>query len=262
MRYLFMLFTISFLFSSCIREIEEYDNENRLIKSYSLNSQMNFDGTYKTFYENGNLEIVKHYKDGVLMDSVILYNPDRSINQVQFPLDSDSMLYKNYQHNVLASEGKFYKDMKIGKWKYFKADGNLDKVIEYVDVCGSQYTNQGWYFKNGKDTLKNLGNYYNFKIPARVVQNEPFKFTIYHKPIIAANPNVLLCIGNGVDKSYCNIEQTKIDTIYGVNNTISLEIIFSTKGDKNLRGFIEEYYALKDSSASRLIYIDIPIHVE
>ena len=40
--------------------------------------------------------------------------------------------------------------MKLGKWKYFKKNGNLDKVVEYVNVCGNQYTNQGWYFENGK----------------------------------------------------------------------------------------------------------------
>ncbi len=262
MRYLAILFTSLFLFTSCKNEIKEYDNKHRLTKEYSLNDKKKFDEIYKEFYENGNLKIVKHFKDGILIDSIILYNSDNTINQVQFPLKKDSLLYKNYLKNTLESEGIFYKEMKLGKWKYFKKNGNLDKVVEYVNVCGKQYTNQGWYFENGKDTIKEFGNYYSVKIPKHVKQNKLLKLTIYYNPIIAANPDLIFCIGTDVDKNFCNLEQTKLDTAYGVNNTIPLEIIFNKKGKKNLRGFIKEYYTVKDSSASRLIYVDIPINVE
>ena len=262
MRHFLLLFILSFLFTSCKNEIKEYDAEHRLTKEYSLNNEKKFDGTYKEFYENGNLKIVKNYKDGIVIDSTILYNRDSTISQIQFPLKKDSLLYKNYQKKSLESEGIFYKEMKYGKWKYFKKNGNLDKVIEYVNVCGKQYTNQGWFFKNGKDTIKEFGNYYRIKIPKFAKQNQVFKFTIYHKPIIALNPDLMLCIGAKVDKNFCNLEKTKIDTAYGDNNIIPVEIIFSKKGKKNLRGFIKEYYKVKDSSASRLIYVDIPIIVK
>lgn len=109
MRYLAILFTSLFLFTSCKNEIKEYDNKHRLTKEYSLNDKKKFDGICKEFYENGNLKIVKHYKDGILIDSIILYNSDNTINQVQFPLKKDSLLYKNYQKNTLESEGIFYK---------------------------------------------------------------------------------------------------------------------------------------------------------
>jgi len=262
MRYLSILFTSFFLFTSCQNEIKEYDVEHRLTKEYSLNNENKFDGVYKEFYENGNPKVVKHFKNGILIDSTLIYNQDNTISQIQFPLKKDSLLYKNYLNNHLESEGIFYKQIKYGKWKYFKNNGDLDKVVEYVNVCGKQYTNQGWYFKNGKDTIKEFGNYYNIKLPKTIKQNQPFKFTIYHKPIIAANPDLIFCIGTKVDKNFCNLEQTKIDTAYGVNNTIPVEIVFSKKGRKNLRGFIKEYYTTKDSSASRLIYVDIPVNVE
>ncbi|MBF6640427.1 hypothetical protein IVB69_02930 [Flavobacterium sp. J49] len=262
MRYFAILFTILLFFTSCKNEIKEYDAEQKLTKEYTLNDEKQFDGIYKEFYENGNLKVVKHFENGVLIDSIINYNNDKTISQVQFPLKKDSLFCKNYYKNNLESEGVFYQNMKHGKWKYFKTNGVLDKVVEYVNICGNQYTNQGWYFKNGKDTIKEFGNYYNLKLPKSIKKNQLAKFYIYHKPLIALNPDLIFCIGTDVDENFCNLEKTKIDTVYGENNIIPVEIIFRNKGKKNLRGFIKEYYSVKDSSASRLIYVDIPMTVE
>ncbi len=275
---LFLSISLLFLFS-CSNKKTEYDTNGNKTKEYELiNNKIS--GVCKEFYKNGDLKAIHNYKNGIRMDSSIYYNNKEEIVLIDKYLKNNILYQKEFNNNVLMSEGKCsYKTQldqylyvnQIDKWKYYKKNGKLDKVIEYINLCGKQHTNQGWYFDNKGDTIKKYGNYFEIKfLPKNFKKKEVVCLQMIYKPIIYLNSDVMLCFDteNKVSEDFCNIHKVKLAKIYKTSNVLKTYVIFEKSGQKNIRGYIKEFFnkepTEQDSitSGERYLYFDIPIKVE
>lgn len=92
------------------------------------------EGTWKTYYENGNLKSVSKYDNGVLIGKFKSYYMNKE-------LESEGE-YKNgkkegewtyyYQNGEKESSGKYENNKKIKKWKYFNTNGQLKEEIKHT----------------------------------------------------------------------------------------------------------------------------------
>ncbi len=262
---------------SCSNIKTEYDANGNKIREYELiNNKLS--GVYKEFYKDGNLKAIHIYKNGLKTDSSAYYNTKEEIVLIDRYLQNNIIYQKEFNNNTLVSEGKFsYSSSRqlyinqVGKWKYYKKNGKLDKVIEYVNLCGKQYTNQGWYFDDKGDTLKEYGNYFEIKfLPKNIKKNDTVCLQMMYKPIIYLNSEVMLCFDteNNVSKDFCNIDKVKLAKFYKTSDVLKTYVRFESSGQKNIRGYIKEYFnkesSAQDSTTSgeRYLYFDIPIKVE
>lgn len=253
---------------SCSNKKTEYDANGNKTREYEFKNNK-LDGNLKEFYPNGNIKSNFLFKEGVFIDSSIQYNLKKEITQIDFYKKNKINYIKFYVNNYLESEG-CYKDKKIGKWKYYKKNRILDKIIEYKDLCGKQYTNQSWYFNKKGNSIKKFGygNHYTLTMQKNNYKvDEVISIKIVYKPLLYINSNSIICMSPYIDKSFCNFNKIKLDTIFSNDHNFDIKLSFSKKGNKNLRGFIKEFYNTTDpkdtiASVESFMYFDIPIKIE
>ncbi len=243
-----LFFIISFLFSC--------NNHNEKI-------------TEKEFYTNGNLKAIHILKNGVKSDSSIYYYQNHHIGKILYYLERDTIFEKDFSEmSKLVCEGKNIKKKMTGKWKFYKNNGRIDKVIEYINLCGKQYVNQGWYFNNNGDTINNRSNYFKLiKKNGKWKINKKYELRFIYQRILSNDSELLLCLSPDVNKNYCNVNQVKFDSAYSNTNNLVAKIGFASSGEKNLKGFIKEFYNKKSGKSEskyteRIIFFDISIQVE
>lgn len=267
---LFLVLLLLFLLSCSNKKIEYNANGNK-IKEYELTDN-NIYRLCKEYYNNGNLKTIYNYKKGIELDSAVIYNTNGEIQRIDKLLQNDTIYSKEFIDGILESEGKYInRKNAIGKWRYYKKNGNLDKINEYINLCGNSYLNQGWYFDDKGDTIKKYGNYYEIKyFPKRIKKNEKVLFQVTYKPIIYFNSDVMVCFDaeNKSTGDFCNIHQLKLVEAYKSSDVLKINITFENRGIKHFRGYIKEFFnkepTKQDSitSGERFIYFDIPIKVE
>ncbi|WP_291100853.1 MULTISPECIES: toxin-antitoxin system YwqK family antitoxin [unclassified Flavobacterium] len=258
------------IFISCEKKEIKYYSNGSIFKTYKLNNNK-LDGDYKEFYLNGNIKIIHKFKEGVLIDSSTYYNQRKQITEIHYHSSDSADYVKTFEKGILISEGRYYSNQERGKWKYYYENGKLKMIIEFMDLCGKQYTNQGWNFDKKGNSIKKFGyeNYYTLTMQKKNYKvNEDISLKIKYKPILFLNSNSLICMSPKINKTFCNLNNVKLDTIYSANHNFDIKLSFSTKGNKNLRGFIKEFYNKKADSrdsttyGDRFIYFDIPIKVD
>lgn len=260
-----LLFSI--IFYSCNENKTEYYANGNVFKIYSLNKNGKLQGDYKEFYDNGELKEISIYENGVKVDSSLYFNNGK-INRIDYYLGNDTLLIKNFEKGKIRSKGKFYKGQKVHIWEYYSENEKKEKVFEYINLCGKQYTNQGWYFNHNGDTLIKNSNFYKLNnFSNKIKHNEALAFQMFYKPILE-NSNSFICLSPLIEEDFCNINNVTLDTIFAVNsnNIFDIHVSFSKIGNRNLRGFITEYTKRTVSNDSaeyneRKVYFDIPLTI-
>jgi len=230
------------------------------------------ENTEKEFYNNGDLKAVHIIRNGIKSDSSIYYYPNNGIAKIIHYLEKDTTFEKDFsEKSKLLSVGKNVKNRMIGKWKFYKVNGKLDKIVEYINLCGRQYTNQGWYFDEKGDTLKKYGNYFDFKWSSKIIKkNQVVSLQMTYKPIIYLNSEVELCLDTEkkVSKDFCNIHKVKLAKFYKSSDVLETYFKFETSGKKNIRGYIREFFNREETeqdsitSGERYLYFDIPVEIK
>lgn len=261
---LFILITF-YILTSCSNKKEVYDSKGNTIAEYELvNGKIS--GEYKEFYNDGKLKAIHNYKNGIKIDSSTYYNANKEIILIKKYLQKDTIYEKEFKDNVLISEGKYLSNNQLGKWKYFRQNGKLEKIIEYVNFCGHQYTNQGWYFDENGKFEPGKGNYFEVSTLKKIYKkDELIVITITYKPLYSSSPKFTIYFHPKVDSKFCNLSDIPVDSRIAENNKFTLPLTFSTVGNKNLRGVIEETVIKENDSKThgqRLVYFDIPIKIE
>ena len=146
---------------------------------------------------------------------------------------------KNESKKIVDVSSKVDKLNGVTK-KEFYENGKLKKTLEYVNVCGKEYLNQGWYFNDKQDTIKNKGNAYKIKIEKNILKPlEESKVTMVYKPLLKNTVSgILLCRENNIE--YCDLKNKKLDTLYFVDNKLEYIQAFKSKGAKKVTGYILE----------------------
>jgi len=263
-----IILLLTFVFISCNEPKREYYNNGNKAREYFL-KEGKYDGVYKEYDEIGQIKVIHIYDIGEKVDSSVYYLNNKMI-RVDHYLSCDTIKSLIYDENqTLREEGKSCKNIKAGKWKYYRVDNSLEKVFEFMNVNNKQYTNQGWYFDKKGDTIKEFGNFYTFKFSdKKASKNKPVSLCFKYKPLLATNSDVIICISNKIDENFTNLSKIELDTIHVFDNKLeNFKVIFESEGRKNLRGFIKEFYEknkTKNDSitkAERYLYFDIPVLV-
>lgn len=290
MRTLIIIICFFIILSCDSKKIERYENGN-IKKEYSLQKDK-IEGFYKEYYENGNIKEIHKYRDGARVDSSFYYykTADRRIKRIKYNYIEDTLQIKDYAVNgVLIREGSMLQnENKIGKWFLYREDGTLSEVLEYIDLDGKEYLNQGWHFDKKEDTIPNKGNYLKFKFSKDTVHlYEPIKVLVkLQQPLLSYNSEVYICIPKGsfdeVNDNFSNLREIEWDTLPSIKNEkiienynkynlyVSFGLEFNKPGIKHIRGFLSENNEIslnkqkKDSinMKERKIYFDEIIYVK
>lgn len=246
--YLFII--VLFLFLSCKKKENDFYSNGKIKSEYYLNSDGERDGSYKEYYPNGKLKINHLYENGVLKDSSVYFDDSGNLVQIYYHKAGIDYckVYKNYKLNLISHEGFLKNGMKINKWKYY--DGHkVSKVFEYLNICNSQYTNQGWCYDGNGNLTDKGSNYFSFKIKnSRVRIGEKIVVEAFYKPALSKNSKVFICMSPKLDNKFCNIDKIKLDTVLSINNKFKYDLVFKKEGTKNLRGFFNEVFFDKENN--------------
>lgn len=230
--------------------------------------------------KNDKVKVEKIYKSGKIYKEIfyeknidsydsIFYYKDEKIETKIFSKDSLSDFYVNYYSNGnIKSEGFKVCDKFIGEWEFYKPNGKLDKILDYVIICDSSYLNQGRFFDSNGKILLGKSNFYEVEYKPESNINEKIKFSFKYIRMYNGS-NVDLFISDEIESSFCNLDTKKylIESFNG--EKINANIGYSSKGKKNLRGFIQEYLPLKAFGLNedtlkpvRVVYFDLPVLVK
>ena len=221
MKLKYILFFICLTIISCKNTKKERFADGTIAKEYELKNGK-LDGTYKEYFQNGKMKAVFLLKEGVLIDSSIFYNKEKSfIEKINYYLPNDSIRTKFLNENgKVESTGLFFKNQKYGKWKYFRNDGNLEKVFEYKNIEGEQYTNQSWYFNTIGDTIKNLGSYYKIKsLPKSIKLNERLIMDFEYQPLLSEYSDAAIYISSKINSDFSNLNSGSVSLFVNVFNS-------------------------------------------
>lgn len=259
MNKLYLLIIISF-FISCQKKIEKKDENGNLMKLYYLNSKGNLNGTYKKFDGNGKISVIHNYDNGKLIDSSIYYK-NGIIDEIIYVKNSDTNFVKIFNNGKIYAIGNSYNKKKVGKWNFYNKD-KLSKTIEFINLCGNQYTNQGWDYIN-----KEKSNFYEIKgLKSMYRKNENIFVQIDYHSLWKNESFSIFKFSPFTKDDYCDIDLIELDVIKSENHKFILKVNFSKSGKKILRGYINEFKFVKENNKKftleRRMYIEIPIDIK
>ena len=155
------------------------------------------------------------------------------------------------------------------KYNFYKKNGKLNKTLEFINLCGKKYLNQGWYFNNSSDTIYEKSNFYKIIVEKNILKtNETSKITIYYNPLLKNTVSGLLISNQNVDLDYCNLNAAKLDTIYFVDNKLQFYQSFKNKGKVRIGGYILEISKIlknndnRNEYDERKVYLNITFEVK
>ena len=152
--------------SSCSVEVNEDQIVERNGIAYEVNSEQPFTGTVTSFHKNGQQEMKRMYKDGVLDGEVQFY-------------------FENGQLRLKA----IYKDgMKDGEYQSYFENGQLSYTGRYLN--GMEIGIHTEYFSGGKPSKETEFNTESNLIKIVTYKNYP-KYYIFSKEDVSSETNIL-----------------------------------------------------------------------
>lgn len=221
-------------------------------------------------YREGKMYKQIFYKENIdLYDSIHFYDDDGNLETSIFSKDTLLYSYENYYKNGnIKSKGLKYNDKFIGEWKFYTSEGKLDRIFEYLIICDSSYLNQGRYLNEKGEVLFDKSIFYDVKYKKNGNVNEKIKFSFKYNKMYKTS-NVELFVSPEIDNSFCNLDDKKYLTSRFIGDSVSANIGYSSKGNKKLRGFIQEYLPVKEFLSEnadslkpvRVVYFELPINI-
>lgn len=136
----FFVFT---LFITSCSNPEKKDNLERLLPN----------GTYKSYYNTGELKETGEYINGKKSDSIVEYYKSGKLKQISFLDGSYTNVKRFWEANSLLKEkGKLYNAKKIGWWTQYNLEGQVFLKEEFILFLDKSISNQSIYFSS-KDSI-------------------------------------------------------------------------------------------------------------
>jgi hypothetical protein len=261
----FGFFLLMFSISCKNREIIEFhDNTTIIKKKYYINSKGEKDGFYHEYFKNGRVKIISNYIKNKIIDSTIYFQYDGKLDKI-INHKKNGDFVKEFNNNIKTAEGFMEKGLKKGKWNFFNDKLIKTKTLEYINLCGTQYLNQGWHYDSKGDTIKIKSNFLKIKINQKISPNDTINIFFEYFPILSNKPTIVACQSVDLDDDFCNINKISLDTLITTSTKFKRKILFKDKGIYNLRGFIEEHNNLSinnsDEYKLRHVYYNLLIKV-
>lgn len=150
---------------------KEYDREGKLLKVEKyINDELIRDASEVALYEirydyypDGSVKVMGSYRDSIARGIRKEFNPDGSISKSYILFDGyvigEGLLdAKNkrqgtwkefYESGKLLAEGSYKDDVRIGEWKFYFPNGQLEQQGRFL-VNGKADGTWNWYYSNGK----------------------------------------------------------------------------------------------------------------
>ncbi|WP_281989689.1 hypothetical protein [Aquimarina aggregata] len=291
MKKLIISIVVVFLFFSCDNIKREYYTNGSLKSEYYELEEGIYDGTFKNYYESGNIKSIAKFNKGKLSDTVFNFYDDQDKKIKFLRIYSDSICLKQVEYNkndFIKGEGYVCTDkmLRNGKWKFFKESGRIDFIREYKLIDNKQYLNQIWYLNKEGDTLYTPSKYFEVQLikDTITVGEAVLGAVIMKSPFFKKEASAIrVFLPSEEEKNFVfdfsNEREIKLDTFYNLiadkknqKNFEGFSKPYTTAfgkrlkkitGKYNLRGIIEESYIESDSllKATKM-YFDIPIYIK
>lgn len=257
-----LIFVLLFLLS-CDNEIVEYYENGNIKRIYYKQNNLLHGKVLEYYEERNKMKSIKYFNHGKLIDSAIYFNRVGKIEQIDFyKKASDTIYVKYFENGILNSEGNFHNNKKINIWKHYHENGYLKSKFEYIDSCGTQYTNQGWVFNQKGDTLFDKSNYYKIKNYKKYYQkNELIQINVEYNSLFQKSTYYIV-MSNKIENDYCNFNEVDCNILIPNNGIFNINVTFSKKGFQNLRGMIVERTNINKKEANRVLFFNIPIQIK
>ncbi len=272
MQKIVSMFLIYALLISCESRKKEY-YENGSIKTDYILENDQIEGVYKEYYETGGLKEVHSYVAGEKVDSSQYYyeEPKNIVNKTKYYHANDTLrIIEYFPDGSKQREGlTFINGNRIGKWFLYRPGGTLSEVLQYINLGGEEYLNQGWHFDKKEDTIVGKGNYLEFRLSKDTVNiYEPVKILVNLKePLLSYKSDVFVGIPKGslsdINEDFSNIKEVEWDTLPSIkkegildnhekyNLYVSFGLEFNEPGTKYIRGFLSENNEIKPNEISQ-----------
>lgn len=287
---------LCFCIISCKKEDKTYYPNGSLKTQVGvINSK--FHGSYKLFYEDGEIKLEGTYEKGLAQGQfTYYYRSENKFSKSEVLFKDDTAYYrKDYNKSKrLIREGPvqeipngnlLHEESKIGKWKYYNVTENYTKEVrEFLHIDNTVYLNQAWILNKQGDTIG--GNYYKL----RAKDTLDFNKQVIHFRLIRPffdESELYVCLPKkssmDFDGDFSNQDKVVMDTIknlarwYKKNNIneyqnnfldVVIDLNYDTSGKKTLRGFLLEKKSLANIDTldydfvTRKIYFDIDVFVK
>ena len=248
-----------------LKKVIEYHPNGNAHREYFIDENGLMQGKGIIYNQEGDIESFVFFKNNKPMDYIINFKNNKISNIIIF---KDSVnLVKNFNNGALESEGHMFGGNKIGYWNYYK-NNKKHKVIQFINLCGEQYGNQGWVF-NDKDNLVSKGSNF-FRIidkKDRYKKDEEFVFYVKYQSLWGNESMSNYAMSTKISNDFCNLRQVKLDSFTTQKHLLKFYYKFSEKGKKNIRGYIREYGFIEEVKndfvfKERKVYFDIPVVIE
>ena len=248
-----------------LKKVVEYYPNGNAHREYFVDENGLMQGKGIIYNKEGVIESFVFFKDNKPIDSIINYSNNKISSIIIFK--DSANLVKNFNNGSLVSEGHMFGGKKIGYWNYYKNNKKY-KVIQFINLCGEQYSNQGWVF-NDKDNLVSKGSNF-FRIidkKDRYKKDEEFVFYVKYQSLWGDESMSNYAMSTKITNDFCNIRQVKLDSFTTQKHLLKFYYKFSEKGKKNIRGYIREYGFIEEVKndfvfKERKVYFDIPVAIE
>lgn len=277
MRKVITLGLIFILVLSCKKKEKTYYPDGTLKTIVGLKNSK-FHGLFRSFYENGELEIEGLYEYGAMQGVYTYYQKlEHQFSKSEMLFKNDTVYYWwNYdKYGKLVEEGPVKENSKVGKWTYYDIeDGYTKKIREVFYINGKSHLNQEWLLNRQGDTIG--GRYYVLDANDRLdFYNQNIRFNVEWLPYYI-NSEIYVCIPKKGSKQFnehfSNEKEVNFDTIsnpllWKTDNDIVVNLNYDTPGQKMLRGYLLEKKSVEDIDSldfniiTRKIYFEKEIYI-
>lgn len=247
---IFICLVISLLITSCVNHEKELFNSGKLKYIVPLDKKGMRNGTFKEYYENGNLKTISQYKSGKLVDSTLYYDLNRQLRRIKYYFKKDSIFTKEFKGDSILT-GYMYDDFKIGNWNYYVKNKKV-KTEEYILINlpkKKSHLNQVYVFNNSDKYDPVESRYYHIDFPDDMTINEEylvkvrFNFPQLNEQSSDSTENLnFLMISQKLSEDFTTPKGSKIDTLVPLSaGEFKFVYRFKSPGKQKFRGIIHSY---------------------
>lgn len=235
---------------------------NKQDKSYYPEGEIHFVNKYNA---DGTLSnTIEYYQEGKIK-SEIIYGPNNKdkkyfydhkgrIKASQIWSDSlNSIQTEYYENKKVKSKGSLYNGRKNGWWYFYATNGSLKRKSEILTIDDEETLNQETIYNSSNEIDFEKSKTFTLDLKDTLKIGRSIGRIIY-EPELSQTSQFCIYIGENILPDYSNLKTVKLDTFYSKNKkNIWFGLEFREKGNKEIRGVLEEFTYESNTSFTELV---------